>query len=144
MTSRALATGPYRVDVWLNSLLEAGAANNSLATAIDLAPGFIALASGADRAAVIGATNGSATSGKGKNATTSPIPDLYAFHLPAGQNATIVVNSLGGESLGLSLLDASGTVVATSLTDATNVSAYIDNFTAPGRPIAVISNPKIE
>ncbi|MHC4179946.1 MAG: S8 family serine peptidase, partial [Planctomycetota bacterium] len=56
--------------------------------------------------------------------------DYYRMDMAAGESATAAVTSLGGGSVDLELLDASGTAVATGVW-ARNVYSSVDNFVAP-------------
>ena len=64
--------------------------------------------------------------------TDNPTPPetgvpTYSFNLTAGQNVTIVSS---GASIGITLLDAAGHTLASSLPGATNVTESIENFKA--------------
>src|SRR5262249_14561235 len=63
VSGAAGTTGGYTVQVYLNAAVEAeehgGPRNDTLATAQDLEPAFLPLTTSADRAAVVGTTDGS-------------------------------------------------------------------------------------
>src|SRR5262249_5660336 len=66
----------------------------------------------------------------------APLPppdtqDYYSFSLAAGQSATIVVESLNGKAVQITLQDGSGHILATGVGGSTNVSQAIQNFVAP-------------
>lgn len=132
-------TGTYTVDITLNAAVEeeshGGPANDSLATAQDLAGSFIPLHGVADdtqsgpqpdRGAVRGRTD-SPQVDFDPDALGSP--DYYAFQLEAGQWATVAATATVGE-VQLEIQDASGTTLAAGSQDPTNVGAVIGNFVA--------------
>ena len=54
--------------------------------------------------------------------------DYYAFTLAAGEHASVAVHSLSGGNLTLSLTDALGTVIATSVDGSTNFDKVIEDY----------------
>ena len=68
--------------------------------------------------------------------------DYYAFTLAAGDSATLVVAGPGGPGVTLALQDASGTVLATGATGATNFDRAVRNFVAStsGTYFAVVTS----
>ncbi len=61
--------------------------------------------------------------------------DYYKFNLSAGQSVTVVVQSLNGRNVQISLVSSKGTVLATGTPGSTNVSAKIETFVAPSAGI---------
>ena len=57
--------------------------------------------------------------------------DYYSFGLTAGQNATVVAQSLNGQAVQISIVDADGDVLAIGMAGASNVSQSIADFVAP-------------
>lgn len=131
-------------------------ANDSLSTAQDLSSGFVDLGNGGSRSAVTGLlvlNDPDVISGDGgyggyggygdviaasdftaQSLTSESGADYYRFDLGADHYANIVASwtqtSLG-DPLQVELLDASGTVLATSLTTATSNLRSISDFKAP-------------
>jgi hypothetical protein len=62
--------------------------------------------------------------------TVVPTADYYSFSLAAGQKVTVAVSSLTGKGLHLELRNGSDVVLATGA-GAANLTAVINNFTAP-------------
>jgi protocatechuate 3,4-dioxygenase beta subunit len=56
--------------------------------------------------------------------------DYYSFTLTKGQSATIAVESLNSGNVQITLVNGSGTVLATGVGGSTNVSESIENFVA--------------
>jgi methionine-rich copper-binding protein CopC len=112
--------GLYTVAEYLNAYVKTGASNVSIATAQDLSSSSIALGSGkADRLAVVGSIPGGSDS-----------QDYYSFNLAAGQSTTVVVRSLNGKNVQITLQDATGKVLASGVGGSTNVTQSIQNFVA--------------
>ena len=117
--------GTYHAELTLNAALELeehdGPANDSAATAQDLANSFVAIGtSGAMRGAVLGAL-GPTQRG------VSP-QDWYQFELTPGESASLAVTTLSSGSAALDLFAADGTTLLASGVEAANVSQVINNF----------------
>ena len=64
--------------------------------------------------------------------TTDQLSDYYSFTLAAGQTVSLAVADQSGASgtINVSLLNSSGTTLATGTPLATNVDGAVENFTA--------------
>jgi hypothetical protein len=114
--------GNYAVQAILNAAYKlATGTNNATASAYDLSGAFVGLGTtpASDRAGVIGTID---AAGDG---------DYYAFHLNAGQSATLAVAGQNGASAGLELLDGSGNLLALPNQVGTASFESINNFVAP-------------
>ena len=116
-------TGAYEVGYMLNALVKpAGAANNDIASALDINTSSIALPNGADRLAAVGRTAAADT------------PDVYSFDLVAGRVSDITVTPVAGSSAAFSLeiLDSSGSVLALGQHGkGANTNEVVPGFVAP-------------
>jgi uncharacterized repeat protein (TIGR01451 family) len=123
VVSGASGTGSYTARATLNAALEneayGGAANDTIATAQDLSSTAVALATGADRMAVLGGIAGAADT------------DVYSFSLSAGQVATLLVTSQGAGVSHVVLEDGGGNPLAAGSAGPTNVGEIISHFVAP-------------
>ena len=64
------------------------------------------------------------------NAPPPDTQDFYSFTLAAGQSATVVVESLNGAAVQITIEDKNGNVLATGVGGSSNVSQSIQNFVA--------------
>jgi hypothetical protein len=125
-------TGDYTVQVSLNAALEAeshnGPTNDTAATAQDITGSFTSLGGAATRGAVLGTADSSGD-------------DFYSFPLNAGDRITAAIVGLSSGTIHVSLTDASGTVLATGRSGASNLTEVISDFavTASGVYNAMVS-----
>jgi streptogramin lyase len=64
--------------------------------------------------------------------TPPVVNNYYSFTAAAGQDVTVTLTDLNGSPVTLSLLNASGTVLATATTSTTNVNQLIANYVGAG------------
>ena len=120
-------TGSFTLDVFLNAAVSTsaigGASNNQYTAAQNIAAAFEATGPSAMSAAVVGVTNG---------LSNGSLSDYYAVPLVAGQTVTLAATDQSGAAgtINVSLLNSSGTTVATGTPMTTNVDGAVENFTA--------------
>jgi hypothetical protein len=115
--------GPYSLEVLLNSAVELaehnGPPDNTIGSAQNLNPAFNSLNGASGIASVLGALNVTTT-------------DYYSVTLAAGETVTAAETILSGTGTPtLTLINSSGTTVASGVTGATNVSLDIAGYVAP-------------
>ncbi len=112
--------GTAKLDVRLNSAYETegrgGPSNNTTAGAQNLDGLFVTLAPGVEQAGVTG------------QAASSSEAEIFSFSGVAGQTVTLATNLT---SVGVSLLDSSGTEIGRSSTGPTNVGQALSNIVLP-------------
>jgi hypothetical protein len=122
ITGAGGTTGSFTVQVTLNAALDTGvndgASNNTLATAQDINPSFVTL-----QTALAQATRG-AVLGQTLDATF----DYYSFTLSAGDTTTLALKGQVASTINVDLLDSGGNVLASGVGGATNLDEVISNF----------------
>lgn len=118
--------GTFSLDVILNGAVEneqhGGPANGTIATAQDIDASFIDLAENATRGAVLG-----------QSAADLEAADFYSFTAAADDRITLGLgrNGFSFGNIDLSLLNASGDVLATGAATAANLEEVISDFLIP-------------
>ncbi|HNN82512.1 MAG TPA: tandem-95 repeat protein, partial [Accumulibacter sp.] len=117
-------SGNFNADVFLNASLESellgGVSDNDLTGAQDLAPAWLDLPEGGQRAAVVGSVEPGTA-------------DFYRLELPADERLSLALTALdtgGGGALGLQLIDATGRSVAAGRRGAATSDQVVDGFAA--------------
>jgi hypothetical protein len=141
--------GTFTLEVFLNAAVSTsavgGASNNQLSkaqslqlsTAQPISGSFVSTGPVASRAAVVGITDG---------LSNGSLSDYYSFTLAAGQTVTLTVADQSGAAgtIDVSLLNSSGTTLATGTPMTTNVDGAVENFTAAaaGTYVAQVTGTK--
>ena len=114
-------TGAYQLKLYANTALDTepwgGASDGTPATAQSIDATAVALQGSGQRLAVLGADNGA--------------DHYYSFTLAAGQYANVALTDPAGDNVHVALDDQAGAVLATGQTGTTNVTEYVEGFTAP-------------
>ncbi len=127
-SSNRFRTGSFKIIVFLNAAESTsaigGASNNQRSTAQSINGSFVAIGPTASRGAVAGVING---------LSNGSLSDYYSFTLTAGQTVSLAVTdqTAATGTINVSLLNSSGTTLATGTPLTTNVDGAIENFTAP-------------
>ena len=121
----ASTTGAFALGITLNAAQQAvnfgGVANSTRDTAQNIDASFIAVGRSGMRGAVMG---GPPTGGRSTQ-------DYYSFSLNAGDISTLLLKANTSGSQGFTLLDATGTLLASGAAASSNVDQVIRNFVAP-------------
>jgi hypothetical protein len=127
-------TGPLHQDLFTPAFNAAGLSALRAAIGGQFAVGgAITSLAGSDSENRFGNTRGSNDGTDTKQLVlTYDVGEYYAFHLDAGQSATLAVTSLdAGQLVHEELLDSSGNLLALGSVGPTNVGEVINNFVAP-------------
>jgi Bacterial pre-peptidase C-terminal domain len=138
VSDAAGAIGQYTLQVTLGAALEAenydGASNDSFATAQNIDGSFASLGSLASRGAVLGRTEAGHS-------------DWYALSLNSGDTLTLAAKALSAGTIGVSIYDPSGALVATALGGATNFDRLLSDLVIPVSGLyrlEIIGDPNVD